>query len=135
MVHHRGPDEGGEFDFWVMPGGRLEDDESILECARRETFEETGLEVQPERIVYVEEFVEPDYHFCKFWVLCREIGGTLSLANENPEEHHVVDVQFFGRTDFPGTTIYPEILKGAFWDDQAVGFPEFRYLGLSRSLV
>ncbi len=31
------------FGLWSTPGGFLEPNESIFECARRETFEETGL--------------------------------------------------------------------------------------------
>lgn len=133
LVHHRGAENGGVFDFWVAPGGALEGSESILDCARRETFEETGLSVEPLRIVYVQEFAEPDYHFCKFWILCREIGGTLTLASENPAEHHVVDTRFFTREDMTGLTIYPEMLKDLFWEDVRTDFPTMRYLGLSRT--
>ena len=34
--------------FWA-PGGGIEDDESLAEGVRREVWEETGLEVEPER--------------------------------------------------------------------------------------
>ena len=33
--------------FWVTPGGECEPDESFEEAARRELFEETGLEADP----------------------------------------------------------------------------------------
>ncbi|NIV38728.1 MAG: NUDIX domain-containing protein, partial [Anaerolineae bacterium] len=35
LVHHR---ERGRYDFWLPPGGRLEGNESIMDCARRETL-------------------------------------------------------------------------------------------------
>ena len=59
LAHHVEPG----YDFWTFPGGRLEGDESIFDCVRREMAEETGLAVEPDRIVYIQEFVEPDYHF------------------------------------------------------------------------
>lgn len=34
---------------WVLPGGRPRDHESMQSCARRETREETGLDVHPNR--------------------------------------------------------------------------------------
>lgn len=32
--------------FWTLPGGRIETNEKPLECAIRETKEETGLEIE-----------------------------------------------------------------------------------------
>jgi 8-oxo-dGTP diphosphatase len=49
LVNHR----GNGYDFWLPPGGKLEDTESIFDCARRETWEETGLAVHLDRIVYI----------------------------------------------------------------------------------
>ena len=36
LVNHRKRDQ---YDFWVPPGGKLQSDESIFDCARRETKE------------------------------------------------------------------------------------------------
>jgi 8-oxo-dGTP pyrophosphatase MutT (NUDIX family) len=132
LVHHRGVEQGA-FDFWVGPGGRLEGSESIFDCAQREAFEETGLRVDPLRIVYIEEFVEPDYHFCKFWILCRELGGSLTLDNENPAEHQVVEARFLAYPEMQGLRVYPEVFKDGLWEDARQGFPATRYLGLQRT--
>ena len=67
MAHHVEPGH----DFWTLPGGRLEGNESVFDCARREMAEETGLAVELARIVYIQEFVQPDYHFCKFFIVQR----------------------------------------------------------------
>jgi 8-oxo-dGTP diphosphatase len=129
LVHHQEP---GQFDFWVPPGGSLKGDESIFECAQRETFEETGLRVDPDRIVYIQEFVEPGYHFCKFFIWCTAYPGDITIENRDPHESFLVDARFFARDQLKEMTVYPEILKGQFWHDIESGFPVTRYLGLEK---
>ena len=128
-VNHR---ETGRYDFWVPPGGGLQGSESIFECARRETLEETGLDVELDRILYIQEFWEPGYHFCKFFILCKTFSGDLTLANREQAESFLVDARFFAQDDLRGLPVFPEILKGQFWDDVQAEYPVTRYLGLEQ---
>lgn len=48
-----------DFDWLSVPGGALELGESLADCARRETLEETGIECELERLVGV--FSHPSY--------------------------------------------------------------------------
>ena len=127
LVNHREP---GAYDFWLPPGGRLEGNESILDCARRETFEETGLTVELDRILYVQEFVEPGYHFCKFFILCSSFSGELTLAHRDADESWLVDVAFVSQQEMQGMNVFPPVLKSQFWADLAAGLKQARYLGL-----
>jgi 8-oxo-dGTP diphosphatase len=129
LVNHR---ETGRYDFWLPPGGSLEGGESIFECAKRETFEETGLNVEPAHILYIQEFWEPGYHFCKFFIVCRAFSGDLTLANREEAESFLVAARFFAQDDLHGLTVHPEILKEQFWDDVKANPPVTRYLGLER---
>jgi 8-oxo-dGTP diphosphatase len=139
LVHHR----ADGYDFWVPPGGRLRGEETILECAARETREETGLHIVPEHIAYVEEFVQSGLHFCKFWVVAPDPGGRLSVegldsgearaavARSESGDAHVVDARFMSRDAMRTLTVYPRVLRDVFWEeDLARGFPQARYLGL-----
>lgn len=60
----RGPfllvQRGGPDGDWVLPGGRPRPRESMHACARRETYEETGLRVTPSRCAFVGEVMGPD---------------------------------------------------------------------------
>ena len=38
---------------WALPGGRLEENETVEECLRREARKETGLEVEPLKLMGV----------------------------------------------------------------------------------
>jgi 8-oxo-dGTP diphosphatase len=127
LVNHR---EAGRYDFWLPPGGRLEGNESIMDCARRETFEETGLVVEPDRILYVQEFVDLGYHFVKFFILCSGFSGELTLRNRDADESWLVDVAFFSQQEMQGMDVLPPVLEGQFWADLAAGLPQARYLGL-----
>lgn len=53
------PDQPG--DGWRLPGGGLELDESLAECAVREVMEETGIAITVTNVAFLREFVIPKY--------------------------------------------------------------------------
>lgn len=131
LVNHK---ETGKYDFWVPPGGRLVGRESILDCARRETLEETGLTIEPGQILYIQEFWEPGYHFCKFFIRCNAFSGDLTLANKEDSESFLVDARFFSREALQEMTVFPTILKDQFWQDIRTETLLTGYLGLEKLL-
>ena len=138
LVKHQGhgPDDG--YVWWVPPGGGVEGEESLEQCARRETLEETGLSVELGNIAYVREFIEPGYHHCEIFFLATSYAGSV-VTGENPEigvldvAHAIDEVRFVHRSEMEGMDITPGELKSTFWDDLATGFPVTRYLGVERS--
>ena len=129
LVHHQ---EKDKFDFWVPPGGQLEGNESIYDCARREVHEETGLQVRLGEILYIQEFWEPDYHFVKFFIRGDVIGGSLTTQNKEENENFLVAARFFSQLELQELIVFPEILKSQFWLDWKSGDLPTRYLGLER---
>lgn len=49
---------------WLPPGGGLEPHETMLECAVREVYEETGVEVEATSIAFLGEWIYPRYAPC-----------------------------------------------------------------------
>lgn len=70
-------------DHWEPPGGVLELDETIHEGLRREVFEETGLEVEAERLTGVYKNMSRGIVALVF--RCRAVGGAPAATAEAVE--------------------------------------------------
>ena len=139
LVKHQHDELQGGLSWWVPPGGGVEGDESLMECAQRETLEETGLSVELGRIAYVRDFVEPDCHHCEVFFVATSHAGT-PMVGTNPGtgifdvDHVIKDARFVPRGEMAEMTIYPEEIKTTFWDDLAYKFSGTRYLGVQKSV-
>ena len=126
LVHHY---KENEYDFWVLPGGGIKENEGIFKAAEREVLEETNLKVKAEKIVYIEEFMDEGKYVCKFWVLCKLDQGKLSIEHKDINEGYLIDARFFLSEELRGLNVFPEILNNDFWQDLEAGFPYLKYLG------
>ncbi|WP_052878369.1 nucleotide triphosphate diphosphatase NUDT15 [Vibrio coralliirubri] len=62
---------------WATPGGHLEWSESIEECAKRETLEETGLVVSGfEKLSFTNDIFEKENkHYITLFVVASDVSG------------------------------------------------------------
>lgn len=65
---------------WVPPGGVLELDETPQECVVREVLEETGVKVEPERLIGVYKNMKLGVVSLAF--LCRPVDGEPRTSDE-----------------------------------------------------
>ena len=75
--------------IWEFPGGKLEDDESIVECLKREWIEELNLNIAVD-----DEITSFEYHkyFCRFFT------GTI-LDEHNLQKNVHLEVNFFDKKE------------------------------------
>ena len=68
----------GNTQRWGLPGGKREGNETAIQTAIREMYEETGL--VPMSLVYITTTAGPDGHTVVF--LCRDHSGTVRSSPE-----------------------------------------------------
>lgn len=90
---------------WSLPGGVMEPGEGIVDCLVREVWEETGLEVEPMRLVGI--YSDPAdllvtypngdrVHIVSASVECRVVGGQL-----RPDGEESLEVVYFAPDALP----------------------------------
>jgi len=99
----------GDNGRWSLPGGMMEPGERIVDCLVREVREETGLEVEPLRLVGIysdPEFTQVTYpngdrvHFLSATFECRPVGGGL-----RPDGEESLEVGYFPVGALPGSLL------------------------------
>ena len=92
--------DGEKRDLWELPGGRLEFGETAAMTVVRELKEETGLLVDPVRILDTWDHIEEKYQITGIIYLCRLVDGEIRLSDEHdaykwlPVEKESVDIMY-----------------------------------------
>ena len=86
-----------DFEVWCLPGGSVENGESLAETAQREAREETGLEIRIERLVGV--YSRPKWSNGGVHEIIFAASPTGGILHPDPRE--VVTADWFGLEDLP----------------------------------
>jgi 8-oxo-dGTP pyrophosphatase MutT (NUDIX family) len=101
--------------FLVGPGGKLEDDENLLQAIIRETKEETGVTVKPIQVAAIEDLLTDQYKMIKVWMLCDTVKGEIRRTEE-AEKEGIVDAGWFTREQLAGEVVFPTLLLERDWE-------------------
>jgi 8-oxo-dGTP diphosphatase len=115
-------------EFYLLPGGGVEPGETLVECAIREMEEETGLLVEIERIVYLNDWIankERNERVINIFFLVRRIGGELLRGEKDGgkvKEVEWIPLEKFSEIDFRPHSIGERLRR-----DYEEGFPGVPY--------
>ena len=132
LVRHQKPHREP---YWVLPGGRLEPGETILECAGRELAEETGLTAGFSGILYVGEFLREGRHTVDVIARMALEGDEEATLGSDPEvapgtEPTLREVRWVTIDELREIELLPTSVKEALLRDAGGGWtPADIYLG------
>jgi 8-oxo-dGTP diphosphatase len=101
--------------FLAGPGGGVNIEEPTNRAAVREVQEETGLEISPGKILFVEDMLSQRHRITKIWFLCNMVGGELA-ETQGAKDERIIEAGWYGREQLNHETVYPTPLLKYNWD-------------------
>lgn len=87
---------------WSLPGGKVEEGETLAAALVREMREETGLDVQPGRLLYVCDHLPGNgTHVVHMTFAARRAGGTVGDIVAGADSTPIRGVEFVPLADLP----------------------------------
>ena len=80
---------------WCLPGGHLEDNETIVDCTIRECFEETGIKLNPKKVELFtwEDNPKQSSKFIMMDFFC-PLFEKVEITTKNAEPNEIVDIRW-----------------------------------------
>ncbi|MEW2093849.1 NUDIX hydrolase [Streptomyces sp. NPDC006682] len=94
---------------WSVPGGKVEEGETLANALVREMREETGVEVEVGRLLYLCDDVKA--HIVHVTFEARRIGGQIGVITEGADTRPIRQVAFVKLDDLPGVGFSETFVK------------------------
>ena len=88
---------------WTMPGGKLEFGETFETGAKRETLEETGIQLNNLRVICVNNDMVETAHFVTIGLICDDFTGEPKVCE--PDE--ITEWHWFDLDNLPSPLYFP----------------------------
>lgn len=135
LIRHVDPNTN--YEFWVVPGGGVQEYESIYGAAKREIFEETGLDAEIGKPVYVRQFISKVYkqNNLSVYLIGEILKGKETIINikgKGGDEHFIKELRYFNKEEIQKINVFPKMLKDQLWKDKEQGFPTLQFIGVEK---
>ena len=120
---------------WEMPGGTVEQGETITDALKREIYEESGIRCEPERLTGIyQNLVSKDGYgpldgmrippIINLAFICRYIDGKESISEESEDVRWVTPEEATGMVTHP---LYARRLTDMLKEDGSIVFSSYEY--------
>ncbi|MHC1748477.1 MAG: NUDIX domain-containing protein [Cellulosilyticaceae bacterium] len=121
LLRQRNPQTG--FEWWTLPGGGMEPEESVIDTIVREVEEECSVSCRPIKLIYISEYVDYDidtHHLGMFFLTVVDEPGKIKAGYDpEVEEQYIKECRFVSEDEIKKAKIpiYPPVFKKQFWED------------------
>ena len=119
LIHRINLGKENDQEYFVIPGGGVEENEDIKEAVIRELGEETGIKVKVNDIVYETESFNSSRNIAQheYYYLCEYISGEPALREDSEEAEemklgkHFYKPMWVSKEEAEKSIVYPEEVK------------------------
>ena len=117
---------GKHADFYAMPGGHLDFRESPRECIEREIFEEFGVAPEVGKLLYVNNFSNPDgTNFFEFFFEIKNGKDYFDIEKLNIQKEEIFEILWVGKES--NLNVLPEKIFQDF-KDGSIGIGDVQFV-------
>lgn len=126
VLRQQNPSTG--FEWWTLPGGGMEPEESVINTIIREVEEECNVHCKPEKLIYMSEYMDymiNTHHLGMFFLATIDDVENLKVGcDPEVEVQYIKECRFISEEDLKAShiPIFPPVFKEQFWEDLRSGF-------------
>lgn len=129
LLRQKNPETG--FEWWTLPGGGMEPEESVIDTIVREVEEECNAKCRPIRLIYMSEYVDytiDTHHLGMFFLTTVEDESTIKAGfDPEVEVQYIKECRFVSEIEIRTSKIpiYPPVFREQFWQDLRNDFQNY----------
>jgi hypothetical protein len=74
-------------------------------------------------LLYIEDLVNSECRFVKFWFAAQLVGGSLSTSHPEAAAEHITEAAWLLPSELHDKVVFPSVLNQRYANDKDSGFP------------